>query len=552
MQIAYSTITFILIITTIYSYGFFISNLICKKLKDDLFFNILSGYTFIGIIAVNFHFFFKINDFFSLTIIIIGLIIFIKNFLKLDLKKFQYLCLTISIFSPLFFAYSDHSIDANMYHHPYVSYLKSEKIIFGIANIQFRFGHISFLQYVQSTFTNNFLHEISLASINIIFYITFIFYFVFEIFKTRQISFIFLIKILIISFILIKFSRYREYGNDLIPLIVSIYFLIKLLDENLNSENSIQLFNLALPFAAFMFLHKISYVFVFLIFLPLIKFINFKKIKMEGFKPFKIFLILILPWLIKNYIVSSCLSYPIDISCFSNSLFELQGLAEPSNVAWLTEIWAKGFIDNPNWEKINLTEYSNNFNWLPTWLGGHFIKIIEIITPLIFIQIIFLFYLLLNKKKLLIFKKKKNFSKYFLNIFFANLFGLFLWFYNAPTFRYGSFYIILFFILSYILALNYFLKFKQSKNLIFFKMILLISLLFFIHKNLSRIHKSELSFFPETIKKENDYNIFNENDLNLLMPKNDDVCYFTKLICSHEIPNNLIEKKIGNYYIYTQ
>ena len=118
-------------------------------------------------------FFFRINNEFSIILVLFGVILFIKNYNKNFKKEFLFFLISLIILSPLLFGYSDHPIDANMYHHQYVSYLKSEKIIFGIANIQFRFGHISFLQYVQSIFTNDFFHIISLSSINIIFYFAF-------------------------------------------------------------------------------------------------------------------------------------------------------------------------------------------------------------------------------------------------------------------------------------------------------------------------------------------------------------------------------------------
>ena len=552
MQIAHSTITLLLIFSTIYSYGLIVTNLVFKKQKIDIFIIIISGYTFIGVLTLIFHFFFKINDTYSVIIFIFGFIFFIFNFnfSKSKLKEFIFLSLIIVLLGFILFAYSEHPIDANMYHHPYISYLKSEKIIFGIANIQFRFGHISFLQYIQAALSNGLMHDISLASINIIFYITFIFYFSFEIFESKKFNFLLILKILLVSFVLIKFSRYREYGNDLIPLLVSIYFLIKIFDvNNLRLPNSKILFNLALPFAAFMFLHKISYLFVFLIFLPLIKYIKFRKIKKDDLKFFGIFVILILPWLAKNYINTSCLAYPIEITCFENSLFILNGLAEPSNAAWLTEIWAKGFIDNPNWEKLDLDVYRKNLNWLPTWLEGHFNKILEKISPLIFIQILMLFYLFLKKDEFIVFKKNRKISIFFLLIFVANFLGMLIWFLKAPTFRYGSFYIIAFITLLYILILGYFFKIKETNNFIFFKIIFLIALLFFIFKNLNRIYNSNKLFFPKTTKNITNYNFYNKNGLNLLSPIND-VCYFTNLICSHEIPKEIKINKIGNYYIF--
>jgi len=552
MQIAHSTITLLLIFSTIYSYGLIVTNLVFKKQKIDIFIIIISGYTFIGVLTLIFHFFFKINDTYSVIIFIFGFIFFIFNFnfSKSKLKEFIFLSLIIVLLGFILFAYSEHPIDANMYHHPYISYLKSEKIIFGIANIQFRFGHISFLQYIQAALSNGLMHDISLASINIIFYITFIYYFSFEIFESKKFNFLLILKILLVSFVLIKFSRYREYGNDLIPLLVSIYFLIKIFDfNNLRLPNSKILFNLALPFAAFMFLHKISYLFVFLIFLPMIKYIKFRKIKKDDLKFFGIFVILILPWLAKNYINTSCLAYPIEITCFENSLFILNGLAEPSNAAWLTEIWAKGFIDNPNWEKLDLDVYRKNLNWLPTWLEGHFNKILEKISPLIFIQILMLFYLFLKKDEFIVFKKNRKISIFFLLIFVANFLGMLIWFLKAPTFRYGSFYIIAFITLLYILILGYFFKIKETNNFIFFKIIFLIALLFFIFKNLNRIYNSNKLFFPKTTKNITNYNFYNKNGLNLLSPIND-VCYFTNLICSHEIPKEIKINKIGNYYIF--
>ena len=241
MQIIQFTITFILIFTTFYSYGLLLSKKIYNIKETDIFFNILIGYVFIGTLTVIFHFFFKINNIFSIILIIGALIVLSFYYAKIDKLKILISIFTIIIFSIISFGYSEHPIDSNMYHHPYVSYLKSEKIIFAIANIQFRFGHISFLQYVQSALTNDYLHEISLASINIIFYICFILFISKEIFQTKNFSLNFLIQILFTSFLLIKLARYREYGNDLIPLLVCIYFLIQILkinkDYSLSKQN---------------------------------------------------------------------------------------------------------------------------------------------------------------------------------------------------------------------------------------------------------------------------------------------------------------------------
>ena len=554
MQLLFTTITFIIIFTTLYSYGLVISKNIYNNKFEDIFFKILIGYTFIGMLTLVIHFFFKINNLISFLIIALAIIFFVLSYFKNHKKEFLTIIFLIILLSPLFYGYSDHPIDANMYHHPYISYLKSEKIIFGIANIQFRFGHISFLQYVQSALTNDYLHMISISSINIVFYISFIFFISKKIFNQKKFNYVFLINILIASFLLIKFARYREYGNDLIPLLVCFYFFIQIL-ETLSNNKIYQkhLINLALPFCAFMFAHKISYTFSVLIFLVLIDFKKLNFFKEINFRYFLVFCVILIPWLLKNYITTSCFVYPIEISCLSNSLYELSGLANPSSASFLTEVWSKGFIDHPDWRNLDLKEYMSGFNWVSTWMSGHFIKILEIMSPLFFISFLIFFYLFINKKS---FENKKtfyNFKKKYTYLWFLIFVGLFIWFYKAPIYRYGAFYIISITVLSFIIFLDYFFKSKILINLKFFKNIFLISLVFFALKNTLRIYKSDNSFFPKTIYDTNkiEFKNFYTEDLKMLAVHSG-VCYYTKSICSHEIPSGIKVKKLKNYYILTQ
>ena len=554
MQILLSTITFVIIFTTLYSYGQVISKKIYANKFEDIFFKILIGYIFIGTLTVISHFFFRINDMFSLLVIIVAIVLFIFFNLKNYKKEFITVLFLILLIGPLLYGYSDHPIDANMYHHPYISYLKSEKIIFGIANIQFRFGHISFLQYVQSALTNDYLHTISFASINIIFYVSFIFFISKKIFYQKKFDYIFLINILICCFLLIKFGRYREYGNDLIPLLVSLYFFIQILEAIDNNKHYRRnLINLALPFCAFIFAHKISYIFSTLMFLMLVDLKKLNFLKEINFRYILVFFIIMFPWLLKNYITTSCFAYPIELSCFPNPLYELFGTANPANASFLTEIWAKGFIDHPDWQNLNLKEYASGFNWVSTWMGGHFIKILEIMAPLFFICLLVFCYLFINKKYFDIKKFPLHNKKKYLYLWFLIFVGLFVWFYKAPIYRYGAFYIISITVLSFVIFINYFFKFRILINLKFFKNLLMISMVFFISKNSLRIYKSDNSFFPRTIYKANKTQFSNPytEDLKILAASNG-LCYYTESICSHEIPSSIKVKKIKNYYLLTK
>lgn len=295
------TLSNLVILLTLYGYGILIKN------KRDIFFIFLSGYIIIGSIALIFHFFFSISNILSCFIIIIGIsIIFFK---KIVFKKeyFLFFFIIISI-SYILIGNSSHAIDANMYHHPYVAYLNSEKIIFGLANLHSRFGHISFLQYVQSIFVNDHLSEYSISSINIIFFITFILFCSKIIFNESENKVLFLVTIFIASFTLIKFGRYREFGNDLIPFLVSSYLLILIIqNKKLTIFKSKEIFYYFHFYIFFTLTHKISYVFSTLILFSILRLKNLAHL-------FKIKIIFVptaltVAWLLKNYIETSCIIY---------------------------------------------------------------------------------------------------------------------------------------------------------------------------------------------------------------------------------------------------
>jgi hypothetical protein len=256
-------------------------------------------------------------------------------------------------------------------------------------------------------------------------------------------------------------------------------------------------------------------------------------------------------WLIKNFITTSCFAYPIVSSCFSNSIFALYGVATPESASWLTEIWSKGFVDHPNWQNINLKDYASGFNWVPTWAGGHFLKILEILSPLFFVIAIFSLYIFLKKDEYLKSKIVLHFNVTYIYLWFSLFFGLLLWFYKAPVFRFGSFYIISIIIFSYILLLDSFFYLKRSLKINFFKIIFIICIIFFFSKNILRINDSNNSFFPKTFNFENleEFSLNNFDELKMLRPIQSGLCYYTKSICSHEISKNIKIKKLGNYYV---
>ena len=121
-------ISFIFITFSLIGYGTLVYNI---KKNQDLFFIIIVGYFIVGFVGLIIHFFFSISDAISIFLILLGIFLFFSKFKFFKKEIFASIIILISV-SFLLLGYSDHPIDANMYHHPYVSYLKSEKIIFEI------------------------------------------------------------------------------------------------------------------------------------------------------------------------------------------------------------------------------------------------------------------------------------------------------------------------------------------------------------------------------------------------------------------------------------
>ncbi len=528
---------------TLFGYGStFVKN-------SDIFFVSLVGYIVVGIISITIHFFSPINEIVSLITIFLGIVLFLINFKK---NKIFLGILFLPVISLILIGYSEHPIDANLYHHPYITYLTNEKLIFGIANIHSRFGHTSFLQFVQSIMVNDFLTIFSISNINLIFYFCFIYYCLNIILNNNNNNFVLIVTCLVSSFILIKFARYREFGNDLIPFLVANYFLINLIALNSDSKfySSLNKDNITAYspiFFFFMLSHKISYIFSSLIFFNI-------KIKENFFNKkfllcFIISLILISLWFIKNYIETACLIYPITQTCFSNVEWILFGEASPDFARINAEAWSKGWIDRPKDLVISMSDYNRSTIWISVWFSKHFFKILELLSPLLLLILVFKIIFSRSKKKIKNVITNTKLKNFLWKIFFLNLTGILIWFLNAPIFRYGAFYITTFIIIFYLIYdFDIILKLKIKNKL---KYIFLISFIFFISKNLERQFNSKSDFFPKTRPKPEYYELVSDREIKLIKSKKElNACYISEYICSNMIPKQINISKFNGYLYF--
>jgi hypothetical protein len=522
--------------------------------KYDFEENGLFGFVFIGFLALIVNFLIPlnilVNDLLLLSIFLLSLKFkfFNQNIVKLIIK-----ILIVTFIAYIFLIYSDNNRpDAFLYHLPYSKIINEQKIIFGLSNLHFRFGHISIFQYISSFFVNSIFSikglviPISLVPSFFFIYCLKKFNNQFENLSTRLNAYI-IFLILIIS--IYSFSRYSGWGNDAQAHIFYFLIIIYFLDFRLDKDN-LNLFYKISIFCIFTFLIKPFYLLALLF--PLIFFI-YKNNKLKIiFSKTSFFLILLFSfWLLKNFIITSCFIYPLDITCIKNTSWYSSNTINVSNSG---EAWAKDWINSEDLS-ISHDKFNSDFNWIKVWSKNHLKIIIEKISPvLIFIIMnICLFYFakcLKNKPE-----NKKN-DNFFILLIFLNFLGFFIWFLKFPLYRYGLSYIYSFFIFIFyfifirFIDLNRVFKFKK-----FFILIIVISFLGSFIKNIVRIYNSNnISIYPSVFVNNTNPDpieyLNNDNEFIHYITSNNTLCGYLKSPCSHLKNKDIFKKKNYGYIIY--
>ena len=133
--------------------------------------NSIFGVIFLSFFALILNFFIPLNDLIGTTLVCFSVIFLLIFYYKNNFKKklFLYLLVTSLITSLIIFLSNINRPDAGLYHLPFISILNENKLIVGLSNIHFRFGHISTVQYLSAIYKNKFFSDsvivIPLASI---------------------------------------------------------------------------------------------------------------------------------------------------------------------------------------------------------------------------------------------------------------------------------------------------------------------------------------------------------------------------------------------------
>ncbi len=538
-----------LIILISYVYGHHTSLIIFnKKNVLNTFEKIIGGIFSLSFIALIINFFSPINEIVNNSLFVIFIILFLFILRNKNINKNILIeIFLVTILTVLILSYSNFQEDYPWYSIPYISQLNFEKISFGISNVQFRFGHISILQYGSSTIPNFILDKEFISLPNLIVFTCFCFWLIKKIIFSniykKQINIYFYLFFVSI-FVFTKFTRFSEYGND-VPahaLIFIIIYLYLKFDQNKPDDSE---FKKIIFFSTFVILQKVQYLLIFIF--PFYLVFKNKKLIKKNLTVVSICFLLIITWLAKNYITTSCLLFPSSITCNANVEWAApnkENHAFPKKVYNMSSAWAKGWPDQIE-KKLNYQSYLKNFNWFRTWSNGHGLLIIKKLLPFLIISIIFLFFNFYKYN----FKKKeiiKNFKFSFNSLLLLTLAILF-WLNTFPIFRYNAAFIVCF--ISIVLSCFVFTK---NKQIIFTSKILtIVAFLFLIIKNIDRINNSyKENYIIPVIYNDIGYIKF-PNDINQIIKPISGGCFYTKSICSHhEHLETISVKKFGAYNLY--
>lgn len=398
----------LLVVIIFLSYGKIINIALFKQnhISQPKTFNILCGIVYLSFIAVLINFFFPLNHFTNNLILLIGILSFIYSIRKDDdLKNSIKLIFIISTVSFLIMTLDNtNRPDAGLYHLPYISILNDNKIIFGLANIHFRFAHTSIIQYTSAIFNNSlFLTKGITIPISVV--VSTIFIYFYQKFNSSHKNYFFLIFYFLITFfIVVKTSRYNDIGNDTIGHLYFFVIIIAFINSFYENKFRYKEFFFISLFSIFAFTNKVFFVFSFIF--PIIFILYSRKYNFLIYKKTILLFFLLSLFLLKNVITSSCLIYPVEITCFKSlswSSVDHNNHSNPKIKAIEGKAAVKGWSAFKE-KNITYKEYSENFRWLKTWINTHFKYILKKLIPLIIMTLILIILIKLKEKS----RNKKN------------------------------------------------------------------------------------------------------------------------------------------------
>lgn len=333
------------------------------------FFYQIFGLFLVGNITLIINFFIGVDNLFTYFFFIFVLFV---NIFKIKKIKISLLAAVNYLLIPAILSISTIGmglhIDASLYHLAYQNWLRTEKIVVGLSNLHGRFGFSSMYDYISSVFwiEGNY---IILHFINLVFFSIFFNFLVYNLFENKK-GYLFYSSIFIIGFGLLDnfgfsggrngFIYFEGVGKQDVAFAVLFFITTVLFIEALLKHNfSIQ--NLTVLTMLTLFTTQVRIMGASLLIFELVFIFYFVR-KESFYKLFSVlspFVLLTGLWLFKNLVISGCLFYPIEFSCFSGVSWYVDDQAAKESLAT-----AKFFY--------GLSTEENIIAWYKHWFASDF------------------------------------------------------------------------------------------------------------------------------------------------------------------------------------
>ena len=389
-----------------------------------IFYPVLSLFA-LGNLAVITNFFMPVNSIYPYFWILSSFLVILNFKNKLKIKRLDFLITNFVV--PSILSISSYKVwlhyDAGLYHLNNQLWISSHKIIFGLGNVNMWFSWSSIYEYISSLFWfgDNFIF---LHFLNIIFFTLFFNFVYFQVTQNKN-KFLKYSSLNLILFSILDnfgingggngFLFFQTIGKPDLAFAVIFYISFILLIDSV-AKNNFSFSELILLFYSSLFAIQLKAFGLYLI--PLLIFYVYKLGTFKNIlKKTKLLSFLSLSWVTKNIIISGCIQFPFDLTCFDSLSWYSRGRANIASAGIAAEHVAFTFDQQINDWFTQWIEHSKNFQ-IYTNFAISFI-------------LLFLFNLLVFKKK----KSETINSQNFIYIYGFLLF--FSWLTTAPNARFG-------------------------------------------------------------------------------------------------------------------
>ncbi|QOI49201.1 LIC_10190 family membrane protein [Leptospira interrogans] len=447
-----------------------------------------------------------------------------KNIIVIITFPFLLSALVFSLNPP--FAY-----DSGLYHIQSIKWIQEYSVVPGLANLHGRFG---FNPNIFTIFALTSLKEIfkqEIFSVNFVIYSILVLHSINRIYKIlKQEGFTnsFLLHSIVLFLILEQFMSLSSPTPDLISIVLPLYILTNLPKNENGIHSKLNLENYFSSIILSVYTISVKLATIPLCILILLLIIRYKFDGKKLLIVISIIFLILLPWLIRNVILSGYLIYPFSAIDIFNFDWKV-----PLNAVVSEKLSITGWARNPG-EGYKEAAQMKFWEWFPIWWNT-ISKLNRLFIVISFLSPIFIFIYSLFKKI------KIDFQTF--AILFTSWIGVIFWILLAPDIRFGKAFLGVSAI-SPLLYFNFKINFfpmkisKTSKQIILVFIFIIISVFLINRRTYNRCKnfiRENSAFFVRPKKIEIPQNLefkkIQMNNLEVFIPAEGDRCYDYEIPC---------------------